>query len=156
MSPGQNLHPPLAHGHVFRGAKALDPEVHDHENFDRPAVLLNPERVRRHVVEDIAKLVKRRIPFRMHVSYNENITPFLDAMEEMNRTVPLDGLKWSIEHAKTITPENIARVKALGAALRWTPKWPCTATALSRPTAVRRHSKCRACASSSTAASLWH
>jgi predicted amidohydrolase YtcJ len=59
-------------------------------------------------VEDIAKLVKRRIPFRMHVSYNENITPFLDAMEEMNRTVPLDGLKWSIEHAETITPENIA------------------------------------------------
>jgi predicted amidohydrolase YtcJ len=122
MSPGQNLHPPLSHGHVFRGAKALDPEVHDHENFDRPAVILDPERIRRHVVEDIAKLVKRRIPFRMHVSYNENITPFLDAMEEMNRSVPLDGLKWSIEHAETITPENIARVKALGGGIALDPK----------------------------------
>ncbi|HEY0009210.1 MAG TPA: amidohydrolase [Tepidisphaeraceae bacterium] len=122
MSPGQNLHPPLAHGHVFRGAKALDPEVHDHENFDRPAVILDPKRIRRHVVEDIAKLVTRRIPFRMHVSYNENITPFLDAMEEMNRTVPLDGLKWSIEHAETITPENIARVKALGGGIALDPK----------------------------------
>jgi predicted amidohydrolase YtcJ len=58
----------------------------------------------------------------MHVSYNENITPFLDAMEEMNRTVPLDGLKWSIEHAETITPENIARVKALGGGIALDPK----------------------------------
>ncbi|HEV7298402.1 MAG TPA: amidohydrolase [Tepidisphaeraceae bacterium] len=122
MSPGQNLHPSVAHGHVYRGAKALEAEVHDHENFDRPAVILDPKRIRRHVVQDIAKLVKRRIPFRMHISYNENITPFLDALEEMNRTVPLDGLKWSIEHAETITPENIARVKALGGGIALDPK----------------------------------
>ena len=28
--------------------------------------------------------------------------------------MPLDGLRWSIEHAETISPANIARVKALG------------------------------------------
>jgi predicted amidohydrolase YtcJ len=122
MSPGQNLNPSIAHGHVFRGAKALDSDVHDHENFDRPAVILDPERIHRHVEEDIAKLVRRRIPFRMHVSYNENITPFLDAMEKMNETTPLDGLKWSIEHAETITPENILRVKALGGGIALDPK----------------------------------
>lgn len=114
MSPGQNLNPKVPHGHVYRGAKALETEVHDHENFDRPAVILDPARIHFHVEQDIAKLVKRRIPFRMHISYNENITPFLDAMEKMNETTPLDGLKWSIEHAETITPENIARVKKLG------------------------------------------
>ncbi|MGL4399166.1 MAG: amidohydrolase [Luteolibacter sp.] len=122
MSPGQNLNPSVAHGHVYRGAKALDTEVHDHENFDRPAVILDPDRIRRHVVEDIAKLVRRRIPFRMHISYNENITPFLDAMEEMNETTPLDGLKWSIEHAETISLENILRVKALGGGIALDPK----------------------------------
>jgi predicted amidohydrolase YtcJ len=122
MSPGHNLRPTLAHGHVYRGAKALDAQVHDHENFDRPAVILDPDRIRRHVVEDIAKLVRRRIPFRMHISYNENITPFLDAMEALNAAVPLDGLKWSIEHAETITPENIARVKALGGGIALDPK----------------------------------
>jgi predicted amidohydrolase YtcJ len=114
MSPGQNLNPKMPHGHVYRGAKALETEVHDHENFDRPAVILDPARIHFHVEQDIAKLVKRRIPFRMHISYNENITPFLDALETMNETTPLDGLKWSIEHAETITPENIARVKKLG------------------------------------------
>jgi predicted amidohydrolase YtcJ len=122
MGPGQNLNPSMAHGHVFRGAKALESEVHDHENFDRPAVILDPVRIHRHVEDDIAKLVRRRIPFRMHISYNENITPFLDALEKMNQTTPLDGLKWSIEHAETITPDNILRVKALGGGIALDPK----------------------------------
>jgi predicted amidohydrolase YtcJ len=50
----------------------------------------------------------------MHASYNENISPFLDALEKVNETIPLDGLRWSLEHAETISPENIARVKKLG------------------------------------------
>lgn len=123
ISPGQNLHPTLAHGHVYRGAgEVLQLEVHDHENFDRPAVVIDPELMRRHVEENVTKLVRRRIPFRMHISYDENITPFLDALEAMNKTVPLAGLKWSIEHAETISPENIARVKALGGGIALDPK----------------------------------
>jgi predicted amidohydrolase YtcJ len=115
ISPGQNLHPTLAHGHVYRGAgEVLQLEVHDHENFDRPAVIIDPDSMRQHVEQNVTKLVQRRIPFRMHISYNENITPFLDALEKMNEKTPLDGLKWSIEHAETISPSNIARVKMLG------------------------------------------
>lgn len=115
ISPGQNLHPSLAHGHEYRGAgEVLSGEVHDHENFDRPAVIIEPERMRRFVEQDVSKLVERRIPFRMHISYNENITPFLDALEKVNETNPLNGLKWSLEHAETISPENIDRVKKLG------------------------------------------
>lgn len=83
-------------------------------NFDRPAVIIDPEKMRRFVEEDVRKLVERRIPFRMHISYNENISPFLDALEKVNETVPLDGLRWGLEHAETITPENIARVNKLG------------------------------------------
>jgi hypothetical protein len=123
ISPGQNLHPTLEHGHVYRGAgEVLQLEVHDHENFDRPAVIINPEQMRQHVEQNVTKLVRRRIPFRMHISYDENITPFLDALETLNRTVPLAGLKWSIEHAETISPENIARVKALGGGIALDPK----------------------------------
>jgi predicted amidohydrolase YtcJ len=123
ISPGQNLHPTLNHGHVYRGAgEVLQLEVHDHENFDRPAVVIDPEQMRQHVEQNVTKLVRRRIPFRMHISYDENITPFLDALEKMNRTVPLAGLKWSIEHAETISPQNIARVKALGGGIALDPK----------------------------------
>ncbi|MGF7149921.1 hypothetical protein FHS96_003578 [Sphingomonas zeicaulis] len=115
ISPGHNLYPALAHGHEYRGAgEVLQAETHDHENFDRPAIVIEPDKMRRLVEEDVAKLVKRRIPFRMHISYNENITPFLDALEKLNAASPLDGLRWSLEHAETISPENIARVKRLG------------------------------------------
>ena len=88
ISPGQNLHPTLAHGHEYRGAgEVLSGEVHDHENFDRPAVIIEIEKMRRFVEHDVMKLVQRRIPFRMHVSYNENISPFLDALEKVNETI---------------------------------------------------------------------
>lgn len=115
ISPGHNLHPHLAHGHVYRGAgELLSADVHDHENFDRPVVIIPPEKMRELVERDVAKLVQRRIPFREHITYDENITPFLDALEKLNEKMPLDGLRWSIEHAETISPANIARVKALG------------------------------------------
>lgn len=115
ISPGQNSHPTLAHGHEYRGfGEVLDANVHDHENFERPAIIIAPEKMQRLVEQDVAKLVQRRIPFRMHISYDENITPFLDALEALNAKLPLDGLKWSLEHAETISPENIDRVKKLG------------------------------------------
>jgi predicted amidohydrolase YtcJ len=123
ISPGHNLHPTLPHGHEYRGAgEVLQLEVHDHENFDRPPVIIDPSAMRRHVEQNVRKLVERRIPFRMHISYDQNITPVLDALEELNRTTPLAGLRWSIEHAETISPRNIARVRALGGGIALDPK----------------------------------
>jgi len=105
----------MVHGHEYEGAgELLRVELHDHENFDRPAVIIDKATMRRDIEEDVTKLVQRRIPFRVHISYDENITPFFDALEQVNPHTPLDGLRWSIEHAETISPENIARVKALG------------------------------------------
>ncbi len=115
ISPRENIHPTMPHGHEYEGAgEMLRLALHDHENFDKPAIIINKDSMYKYIEEDVTKLVKRRIPFRMHISYNENITPFLDALENVNRKTPLDGLRWSIEHAETITPENIARVKKLG------------------------------------------
>ncbi|MDR7127938.1 putative amidohydrolase YtcJ [Algoriphagus sp. 4150] len=115
ISPGENLHPTMAHGHEYEGTgEILRLEIHDHENFDRPAVIIDEEIMHRYIQEDITKLIEKGIPFRLHISYNENITTFLDALEAINDKTPLDGLRWSIEHAETITPENIARVKKLG------------------------------------------
>lgn len=115
ISPGQNLHPTMEHGYEYEGmGEALRGEIHDHENFDKPAYIIDKDMMRNYAEEDVRKLIEKRIPFRMHISYNENITPFLDALEKVNQTTPLDGLRWSLEHAETITPENIQRVKKLG------------------------------------------
>jgi predicted amidohydrolase YtcJ len=115
LIPGGNMHPSMAHGHEYVGTgELLRMILHDHENFDKPAVIIDKDSMGQYIEEDVAKLVKRRIPFRMHLSYNENISPFLDALEKVNRQIPLDGLRWGIEHAETINPENIERVKKLG------------------------------------------
>ena len=64
---------------------------------------------------DIARLlVEKRWPFRIHATYNETIDRFLGVFERVDRAVPFDGLRWIIDHAETVTPRNIERIKALG------------------------------------------
>jgi predicted amidohydrolase YtcJ len=59
-------------------------------------------------------LVSNRWPFRLHATYNESITRFLDVFEAVNREIPFDGLRWFFDHCETISEANIERVAALG------------------------------------------
>src|SRR4029077_349801 len=59
-------------------------------------------------------LAEHRWPFRLHATYDESITRFLNVFEAVNRDVPFAGLGWFFDHAETISERNIARVKALG------------------------------------------
>ncbi|MDG3004927.1 amidohydrolase [Paludisphaera mucosa] len=58
-------------------------------------------------------LAEHRWPFRIHATYNESITRFLDVFEAVDREVPFDGLRWFFDHAETIDERNLERVKAL-------------------------------------------
>jgi predicted amidohydrolase YtcJ len=62
----------------------------------------------------IAHLARNRWPFRLHATYDETITRALDVIESVNREVPFAGLRWIIDHAETISPRSIERVRALG------------------------------------------
>lgn len=62
----------------------------------------------------VRHLVSQRWPFRLHATYDESISRMLDVFEKVNREIPFDGLHWMFDHAETITPRNIERVKALG------------------------------------------
>jgi hypothetical protein len=59
-------------------------------------------------------LTEKRWPFRLHATYDQTIARALSVFEHVNREVPFDGLHWIIDHAETITPRSIERVKALG------------------------------------------
>ncbi len=59
-------------------------------------------------------LARNRWPFRLHATYDETITRALDVYEAVDREVPFDGLHWIIDHAETISPRNIDRIRALG------------------------------------------
>ena len=85
----------------------------DFEDFLEPRPDLPPtmeadlEPVVRHLVE-------QRWPFRLHATYDESISRMLDVFERVDRDVPFNGLPWFFDHAETISPRNIERVKALG------------------------------------------
>jgi predicted amidohydrolase YtcJ len=59
-------------------------------------------------------LAENRWPFRLHATYDESITCFLNIFEKVNRDFPLEGLHWFFDHCETITDRNIERVKAIG------------------------------------------
>ena len=115
LSPGQNLNPAVTHGYEYAGmGEALRIALHDHENFDKPAIIVNPDSMDQYIRKDVTELVRRRVPFRMHITYGANITSFLNALEKVNQQTPLDGLRWGIEHAEGIRAEDMERVKRLG------------------------------------------
>ncbi|AMU98486.1 amidohydrolase [Xanthomonas citri pv. aurantifolii] len=84
----------------------------DFEQFSepRPELLaeLEPE------LEQVVRLlVEKRWPFRIHATYDQSIARILDVYEKVNADLPFDGLHWFIDHAETITPRNIDRIRAL-------------------------------------------
>jgi predicted amidohydrolase YtcJ len=85
----------------------------DFEDFLEPRPDL-ADGVEAELKEVVTLLAQNRWPFRLHATYDESITRFLNVFEAVNRDVPFDGLRWFFDHAETISERNIERVKALG------------------------------------------
>lgn len=85
----------------------------DFENFLEPRPELRPAMDPE--LEAITRLlVQNRWPFRIHATYDESIARFLAVFERVDREIPFDGLRFILDHAETISPDNIERVRALG------------------------------------------
>lgn len=85
----------------------------DFEDFlePRPDLIPSLENVLTRVVQLLAE---HRWPFRLHATYDESITRFLNVFEAVNRDVPFNGLRWFFDHAETVSERNLERIKALG------------------------------------------
>ncbi len=99
--------------HVNGGGENLVSDGADFENFLFPRPEL-PATMEKNMKEVVSLLVKNKWPFRIHATYNESITRFLNVIEEVNKETPLNGLVWFIDHAETVTEDNMKRIKALG------------------------------------------
>jgi predicted amidohydrolase YtcJ len=65
-------------------------------------------------LKDVVELlVRNRWPFRIHATYDESITRFLNVFEEVNDGTPFNGIHWFFDHAETISEHNIQRVRNL-------------------------------------------
>jgi len=84
----------------------------DFENFLEPRPELGVH-MERELESIVALLAENRWPFRIHATYDETIDRFLTVFERVNQRQPFET-RFIIDHAETITPRNIERVKALG------------------------------------------
>jgi len=98
--------------HVQGGGENLVMSAGDFENFDKPRPELSPA-MEGQLKAVLSLLIKNRWPFRIHATYNESITRFLNVIEEINQETPLDGLLWFFDHAETVSTENLQRIKTL-------------------------------------------
>lgn len=85
----------------------------DFEDFRVPRPDM-PDSMEEDLESVVRILAERRWPFRMHATYNETIERALNVFEKVNKDTPFNGIHWFFDHAETITPKNIDRVKALG------------------------------------------
>lgn len=85
----------------------------DFEDFMEPRPDL-PVALEDELKEVVRMLASNRWPFRLHATYEESITRFLNVFEEVNRDVPLAGLGWFLDHCETISDRNLERLRALG------------------------------------------
>jgi predicted amidohydrolase YtcJ len=85
----------------------------DFEDFLEPRPDLPPG-LEGELKDVVTLLAQNRWPFRLHATYDESITRFLNVFEEVNREVPLQGLNWFFDHAETVSDRNLERIRALG------------------------------------------
>ncbi len=84
----------------------------DFEDFLEPRPDLVPT-LEAELKRVVKLLAENRWPFRIHATYDESITRFLNIFEEVNREVPFKGMRWFFDHAETISERNLERVRAL-------------------------------------------
>ena len=76
-----------------------------------------PEIMETQLAEVVRLIVSQGWSFRLHATYDESARRILGVLEEVNRELPLEGLRWTIDHAETISPRSLERVAAMGGAI---------------------------------------
>ena len=85
----------------------------DFENFLQPRPDLAPT-MEAELEAVIRLLAEKRWPWRIHATYDETIQRFLNIFERVHRDMPIDKLRWFIDHAETASEKTLERIKALG------------------------------------------
>jgi len=100
-------------GFVLEGAgEVLAWSVHDYENFLAPRPELTGQAISE-LTEVTRVIASHQWPIRIHATYDETISRILDVFQQVFAETGYTS-RWAIDHAETITPRNIARIKAMG------------------------------------------
>ncbi len=99
--------------HVMGAGENLLWAAADFENFLQPRPDLAPT-MEVELERIVRTLAAARWSWRIHATYDESIDRFLNIFERVHRDIPIDKLRWFIDHAETISDKNIERVAKLG------------------------------------------
>lgn len=111
----------LEEGFVLEGAgEGLTFSAIDFENFaaPRPDIFKNPK-WREELTAVTRLLLQRQWPLRIHATYGESIKNILDVFEAAHQAEVAErrpgfrGIRWAIDHAETVRPAELRRIKAL-------------------------------------------
>jgi predicted amidohydrolase YtcJ len=112
-TPGLNRAACRLGGYVLRGGgEVMVWKAHDYENFMAPRPNWDAD-VEENLTTVVRQLASHNWPIRMHATYDETITRILDVFERVFKETSYRN-RWAIDHAETIKPANIARIKAMG------------------------------------------
>jgi predicted amidohydrolase YtcJ len=114
--PNVNRAASRLNGYVFEGAgEVLVWSSTDFEDFMAARPELNPQ-MERELTEVTRLVAQKQWPIRQHATYDQSISRILDVFEPIFHETGYRA-RWGIDHAETITPRNIARIKAMGGAI---------------------------------------
>jgi predicted amidohydrolase YtcJ len=100
-------------GYVFDGAgEVLVWSSADFEDFMALRPELKPQ-MERELAEVTRLVADKQWPIRQHATYDQSISRILDVFEPIFKETGY-RTRWGIDHAETISPRNIARIKAMG------------------------------------------
>ncbi|WP_299404851.1 amidohydrolase [uncultured Roseobacter sp.] len=117
-----NMAEELSHGFVVEGAgEFLVWSAGDFENWmaEMPDITTR-EGWREELMAVTRHLLQQRWPIRIHATYDQSIGHIMDVFEEAHRLEReagrsgFAGIRWAIDHAETVSRENLARIAALG------------------------------------------
>jgi predicted amidohydrolase YtcJ len=90
--------------------------AHDPPNFNKD-VPVPPDSAEQQLAEGIKLVVSNGWPFRLHANYDVTAQRIMRAIETAHRDVPVDKVRWSIDHGETLTPQTLERMAKLGGAV---------------------------------------
>jgi predicted amidohydrolase YtcJ len=90
--------------------------MHDPANFAKE-VIAPPPIAEDRFAEAIRLVVSNGWPFRLHANYDVTAARLVGVLEKVHRDVPIDKVRWAIDHAETISPQTLERVAKLGGSI---------------------------------------
>jgi predicted amidohydrolase YtcJ len=88
----------------------------DNTNFAKDPVM-QPPIMEEKLTEVIKFVASQGWPFRMHASFDFTARRILGVLEKVHKEVPIDKLRWGLEHGEGLTVRSLERIKALNGSL---------------------------------------